>query len=106
MIALTLTLALAFGGESSPPNSPENAAARRALIVCVERAATRLERSREAANIVADAAIIACRVERANFIRLAGGDDWRYERAIMSKLDEHLRQLAQARVVTIRADRP
>lgn len=106
MIVLAFSLALAFGGERSPPNSQENVAARRALVSCVERAASRLERSREAANIVADAAITACRAERETVRRVAAGDDWRYEAVLMPKVDEHLRQLAQARVVTIRANRP
>lgn len=106
MIWFVLSVVLSSAGERPPALNPESIAARTALVSCVERAATRLERSRETADIVAQAAIAACTTERDALQRAAAGDDRRFAAALMPRIDEHLRQLAQARVVTIRANRP
>lgn len=72
---------------------------------CVTQAAARLERSGEAADIVAASALESCREKRAAALDVMAGDDWRFARVLGQRLDERASAEAQAAVVTRRAAR-
>lgn len=72
---------------------------------CATDAAARLERSAEAANIVAAAALESCGAERSAAIEAVAGSDWRYASVFGRTLDERTLSEAQTRVVSIRAAR-
>lgn len=80
--------------------------AREAYRSCVLGAAVRLERSRETADLVAQAALEQCHGERNKFVTEAGGDDdRRFARVLISRIEADVLRDATARVVSIRAAR-
>lgn len=103
---MIITIVALIGLAAQERGAPESHAALAAYEACVVAAATRLERSREAADIIAAAAVDQCGRERDVFRRTEAGDDWRYASVLMPGVDERVRRAAQSRVVAIRARRP
>lgn len=103
LVASVSALLLPPTQEAEP--SQGQTATRAALQTCVEQAATRLERSRETAPVVAASALEACHSERRAFVVAVAGDDWRLAQELERQLDARLLRIAQSRVVEIRARR-
>lgn len=99
---MILALALALAVQSPSPDAQSAMAAYRS---CVDRAAVRLERSGEAADIVAEAAVESCQDALRTLLNVEAGDDWRYARVLRERVNAAMMARAQSRIVSIRADR-
>lgn len=97
---LAFALALTLQG-----SSPEAQTAMAAYRTCVDRAAVRLERSGEAADVVAQAAVESCQETLRTLLNVEAGDDWRYARVLRERVNAAMVTRAQSHVVSIRADR-
>lgn len=97
---VALALALVVQGPSIEARS-----AMAAYRSCVDRAAVRLERSGEAADVVAQAAVESCQDALRTVLNVEAGDDWRYARVLRERVNAAMITRAQSRIVSIRADR-